>query len=294
MVIAIIALSIACFVMFSMLIQIRIGSKNTVDQIQRIKDQDTNNLVNIELGMGDSELINEINSLLKMLREERIMYNRKSHDIEQMMTNISHDLRTPLTSALGYVHLAQSDSIDAEEQKRELAITERRLRRLEELIDQFFEFYKVISGEKQPELGPVNLIGLLEEAVSHYFDDYNDRDRMIELNYDKSKILILSNKGMMMRVFDNLINNALKHGQGTLYISASYEYHEVKFTNATIDKQIDPEHIFDEFYTTDISRTTGSTGLGLAIAKQFVELLGGSITAMLNNDQFEITLKLPG
>lgn len=294
MVIAIIALSIACFVMFSMLIQIRIGSKNTVDQIQRIKDQDTNNLVNIELGMGDSELINEINSLLKMLREERIMYNRKSHDIEQMMTNISHDLRTPLTSALGYVHLAQSDSIDAEEQKRELAITERRLRRLEELIDQFFEFYKVISGEKQPELGPVNLIGLLEEAVSHYFDDYNDRDRMIELNYDKSKILILSNKGMMMRVFDNLINNALKHGQGTLYISASYEYHEVKFTNATIDKQIDPEHIFDEFYTTDISRTTGSTGLGLAIAKQFVELLGGSISAMLNNDQFEITLKLPG
>lgn len=294
MVIAIIALSIACFVMFSMLIQIRIGSKNTVDQIQRIKDQDTNNLVNIELGMGDSELINEINSLLKMLREERIMYNRKSHDIEQMMTNISHDLRTPLTSALGYVHLAQSDSIDAEEQKKELAITERRLRRLEELIDQFFEFYKVISGEKQPELGPVNLIGLLEEAVSHYFDDYNDRDRMIELNYDKSKILILSNKGMMMRVFDNLINNALKHGQGTLYINASYEYHEVKFTNATIDKQIDPEHIFDEFYTTDISRTTGSTGLGLAIAKQFVELLGGSISAMLNNDQFEITLKLPG
>ncbi len=294
MVIAIITLSIACFIMFSMLIQIRIGRKNTVDQIRRIKDQDTNNLVNIEIGTGDAELINEINSLLKMLREERIMYNRKSHDLEQMMTNISHDLRTPLTSALGYVHLAQSDGIDIDEQKRELEITERRLRRLEELIDQFFEFYKVISGEKEPELGPVNLIALLEEAVSHYFDDYNDRDRMIELTYDKSKILLLSNKGMLMRVFDNLINNALKHGCGTLYIHADFEYHEVRFANATVDKQIDPEHIVDEFYTTDISRTTGSTGLGLAIAKQFVELLGGKISAALDNERFEIIVKLPG
>ena len=292
MLIAVITLSVACFIMFSMLIQKRIGSKNTVDQIRRIKDQDTNNLVNIEFGSGDAELINEINSLLKMLREERILYNRKSHDLEQMMTNISHDLRTPLTSALGYVHLAQSESIDAQERRRELEVTERRLKRLEELIDQFFEFYKVISGEKQPELMPINLVGLLEEAVSHYFDDYNDRDRMIELTYDKSKILLLSNKSMLMRVFDNLINNALKHGIGTLFIHADFEHHEVTFRNATIDKQIDPEHIFDEFYTTDISRTTGSTGLGLAIAQQFVELLGGSVFAKLTGDQFQITVKL--
>ena len=97
MLIAVILLSIVTFVLIVILIQLKVGSANTVEQIQRIKEEDTNNLVNLEIGIGDAALINEINSLLRLIRDERILYNRKSHDIEQMMTNISHDLRTPLT-----------------------------------------------------------------------------------------------------------------------------------------------------------------------------------------------------
>lgn len=292
MIIAVIVLGIAVVILALLLIQIKIGSGNTVEQIQRIKDQDTNNLVNLEIGMGDPALINEINSLLKMIRQERIFYNRKSHDLEQMMTNISHDLRTPLTSALGYVRLAQYETTDEAERTRELEITERKLRRLQELIDQFFEFYKVISEGKQPEMTQINLIGVLEESISHYYDDYNDRGRRIEFESEKSNVPILSNKDMLMRVFDNLINNAMKHGRETLFITVDPREREIVFKNNTQDKNLDPDHVFDEFYTTDASRTAGSTGLGMAIAKQFIEILGGSINASVVGEDFIVTIKL--
>ncbi len=292
MFIAVIVLSIAVVILALLLVQIKIGSKNTVEQIQRIKEQDTNNLVNLEIGIGDAALINEINGLLKMIRQERILYNRKSHDLEQMMTNISHDLRTPLTAALGYVRLAQYEKTDEAEQTRELEVTERKLRRLQELIDQFFEFYKVISAGKQPELSQVNLIGVLEESISHYYDDYNDRGRRIEFNSEKSNVPVLSNKDMLMRVFDNLTNNAMKHGRETLYINVYPHDRIVTFKNNTQDKALDPEHVFDEFYTTETSRTAGSTGLGLAIAKQFIEILGGSIKADVQGEDFIVTIKL--
>ena len=292
MIIAVIVLGIAVVILALLLIQIKIGSGNTVEQIQRIKDQDTNNLVNLEMGMGDPALINEINSLLKMIRQERIFYNRKSHDLEQMMTNISHDLRTPLTSALGYVRLAQYETTDEAERTRELEITERKLRRLQELIDQFFEFYKVISEGKQPEMTQINLIGVLEESISHYYDDYNDRGRRIEFESEKSNVPILSNKDMLMRVFDNLINNAMKHGRETLFITVDPREREIVFKNNTQDKNLDPDHVFDEIYTTDASRTAGSTGLGMAIAKQFIEILGGSINASVVGEDFIVTIKL--
>lgn len=292
MLIAVILLSIVTFVLIVVLIQLKVGSASTVEQIQRIKEEDTNNLVNLEIGMGDAQLINEINSLLRLIRDERILYNRKSHDIEQMMTNISHDLRTPLTSALGYVRLAQYENTDEAERARELEITERKLRRLQELIDQFFEFYKVISEGKQPELTQLNLIGVLEESISHYYDDYNDRGRRIELNCPKSNVPILSNKDMLMRVFDNLTNNAMKHGRETLYIDVDPHERIVTFKNNTAEKNLDPSHVFDEFYTTQTSRTAGSTGLGMAIAKQFTGLLGGSISADLQGEDFIVTIKL--
>ena len=292
MLVAVILLGVLSFILIILLIQIKVGSVSTVEQIQRIKEEDTNNLVNHEIGISDSALINEINSLLRLIRDERILYNRKSHDIEQMMTNISHDLRTPLTSALGYVRLAQYEKTDEEERTRELEVTERKLRRLQELIDQFFEFYKVISKGKQPELSQLNLIGVIEESVSHYYDDYNDRGRRIELKCEKSNVPIRSNKDMLMRVFDNLTNNAMKHGRETLYINVDPHERIVTFRNNTLDKNLDPSHVFDEFYTTDASRTAGSTGLGMAIAKQFIEILGGSINASLQGEDFVVTVKL--
>lgn len=269
--------------------------KSISRQLKEIKSKYTNELVHTTGNHADSvELINEINALLDDLRSSRIYYQRKNHALEQMMTNISHDLRTPLTSAMGYLEMIQNADLPSEEKSHEIAIIEKRLMRLEELINSFFEFTKVISQDTPPDMETLNLVAILEECIAHYYDDYCNEDRKILFHCDKQKQMILSNQNMLMRIFDNLINNALKHGTGNLVITCNASDHiQICFENELLDSDIDIDCIFDEFYTTDISRTKGNTGLGLAIAKQFTQMLGAGIDAEYDRKTFSIILSFP-
>ena len=283
---------ITALVLLFLFIAQKFEIKSVTKQLRELKNKDTNELVHT-VG-AHKELIGEINSLLRETRENRIDHLRKNHAVEQMMTNISHDLRTPLTSAMGYIQIIQNSDLSEDEKSRELAIIEQRLIRLEELINSFFEFSQIISGGKTPEKETVNLIAILEESVVHYYDDYQNRNRKIILDRVEHKLPINSNKNMLLRIFDNLISNALKHGEGDLSISVNVnEDICVRFENNLSDPNVDISHIFDEFYTTDISRTKGNTGLGLAIAKQFTEMLGGSVSARNADGRFEISLSIP-
>lgn len=264
-------------------------------QLKEIKGQDTNGLVHSGGGSkASAELIDEINVLLKEMNNSRMFYNQKNHALEQMMTNISHDLRTPLTSAMGYIQIIQNSELSEEEKNRELAIIEKRLIRLEELINSFFEFSQIISSGKVLEKAEVNLTAVLEESIAHYYDDFCDKDRKIAFDCKKHKLMICSNKNMLLRIFDNLIGNALKHGAGDLTISVdSKDAVCISFENELTEPDLDINHIFDEFYTTDISRTKGNTGLGLAIVKQFADILDGTITAQNKDNMFLLTISFP-
>lgn len=264
-------------------------------QLKEIAAQDTNLLVHSNgSGRASAELIDEINALLREVRRSEASYRQKGHALEQMMTNVSHDLRTPLTSAMGYVNLLRRSDLTADEQARELAIIEKRLLRLAELIDSFFAFSQVISCGKAPDRSEVNVIAILEEAISHYYDDYCSQGREILFQSGRNRLSLLSNAGMLLRIFDNLIGNALKHGEGSLTISVeASEDVRIRFANQLRDSAVDLDRIFDEFYTTDISRTKGNTGLGLAIVKQFTELLGGSVSAQDKDGLFLLTLAFP-
>lgn len=291
-VIVIILCIIILITLFFLIIKGR-EAKSLAEQIKRIRSDSTNELVHSEYGMISTGLINEINGLLKEMRSCEADYQRRKHDLEQMTTNISHDLRTPLTSAMGYLGLLKNSSVSEEEKEKELEIIEKRLIRLEELLNSFFEFSKVISEGKAPELSEINLIAVLEESIVHYYDDYCNQNRVIEFGYNVNKIILNSNHNMLVRIFDNLINNTLKHGLGNLNISVVTTGNggvEINFENASKDSDLDASRVFDEFYTTDISRTKGNTGLGLAIAKQFTELLGGNICAECKNEKFKIKI----
>jgi signal transduction histidine kinase len=268
--------------------------KNITRQLKAIRSKDTNELVHSMYGSRTADkLINETNEMLKEVRRNRVDYSKKSHALEQMMTNISHDLRTPLTSAMGYINLINGSELSEEEKSREIAIVEQRLARLEELINSFFELSKIISRDKAPDLERLNLTSVLEECIVHYFDDYCGQGREIVFNCSARKIEILSNKNMLMRIFDNLIGNAYKHGTGNLTVSVDNRNGiKISFENGICDSEIDIDRIFDEFYTTDISRTKGNTGLGLAIAKQFTQMLGGDISAEYRDDKFIVTVML--
>lgn len=292
MLIALIMISVCAAVLLTVVILQRHELSSVERQLKELRSIDSNSLIHSVNGTAD-RLINEINALLAQLHQTKVEYARKNHDLEQMMTNISHDLRTPLTSAMGYINIVRSSGLSEEEKERELEIIEKRLLRLEELIDSFFEFSKMISGGKQPELEELNLVSVLEESIVHYYDDYCGRNRQIILDCRVNRLKVISNRNLLLRIFDNLISNAYKHGSGDLSVKLTEgERISVSFENTLISDDIDIDHIFDEFYTTDISRTKGNTGLGLAIAKQFTEILGGSISAQISGGRFRVTVKL--
>lgn len=291
MTIALILLAAAVTVMLFLLILQKYELRSISKQLDIILSHDTNEHIHSENGMVQAALINKINVLLDKINETKRDYNHKSHDMQQMMTNISHDLRTPLTSAIGYINLIQNSDLPAEEKSKKLLIVEQRLKRLNELINSFFEFSQIISTDNEPEKETLNLVSILQESIIHYYDDFSGQDREIRFECDKAKIMLNSNANMLMRIFDNLIGNAYKHGTGNLFITVGGTDHiVVRFENALYDSDIDITHIFDEFYTTDISRTKGNTGLGLAIAKQFTELLHGTICAEYDRNNFSVTV----
>ncbi len=323
-----IILGIAFFLLSFLLLLFRREIKSLTRQLREQKDRNTNMLLHTNSGavVPTLELTREINSLLDDMRRSKVQYARKRHNLEQMMTNLSHDLRTPLTSAMGYLDMVLQDDLPAAEKERELNIIAQRLHRLEELINSFFEFSQIIAGEQRPKKKELNLVGVLEESIAHYYDDYCARNRTIHLRCEKSRLFLLSNQNMLLRIFDNLIGNSLKHGAGELVVSvyardntenaagaavqvtapshtqtdktSSMEdtkqkhFVAIRFENALFDTHLDINRIFDEFYTTDISRTKGNTGLGLAIAKQFTEMLGGTISASYEEGRFAVTVEL--
>ena len=268
--------------------------KHISKEIDNIKDLDSNTLIHSKYNLKNiNNLIYKINNLLTESKNIKIDYGNKNKSLMKMMTNISHDLRTPLTSALGYIDIILKSDLSEEEKKRDLITIEKRLRRLEELISSFFEFSKIISINKRPTLEKINLTSVLEESVIAFYDDYKKNNREILLDCNQRKIIINSNKLLLTRIFENLIGNAYKHSISDLSIKVEIA-NKVKiiFSNELLDDDVDVDRIFDEFYTVDISRTKEGTGLGLAIAKEFTRQLNGKIYAEKRKGQLKIIIEL--
>lgn len=261
--------------------------------LDKIIENDTNEVVHIEFNNRElHKLVLKINTLLNYIRNKELELEHKSISLNRQITNIAHDLRTPLTSALGYIELLNKSNLSEGEQEKELKIIESRLFRLEKLINSFFEFSTIGIKNKQIEMEQINIVCVIEECISHYFDDYTKLNRNIIFENTMKKCVLKSNYELFTRVIENLIGNSLKHSNSDLIIKL-YEKKGVHivFENETIDStKIDVEHIFDEFYTADISRTKENTGLGLAIAKEFTEVLGGKICAKNFKKDFIIEL----
>ena len=268
--------------------------KHISKEIDNINDLDSNTLIHSKYNLKNiNNLIYKINNLLTESKNIKIDYGNKNKSLMKMMTNISHDLRTPLTSALGYIDIILKSDLSEEEKKKDLITIEKRLRRLEELISSFFEFSRIISTNKLPTLEKINLTSILEESVIVFYDDYKKNNRKILLDCNQRKIIINSNKMLLTRIFENLIGNAYKHSNSDLIIKVE-KLNKVKiiFSNELLDDDVDVDKIFDEFYTVDISRTKEGTGLGLAIAKEFTRQLNGKIYAEKRKGQLKIIIEL--
>ncbi len=268
--------------------------------IRHIKDSDSNRLVHSEIAIKELDrLIGEINNVISEAKEAKVDYKNKSEQLKKMITNISHDLRTPLTSALGYIDIMLTSYRMTDLQRqgknyelKDLKIVKERLERLEELINSFFEFTKDEFVNASITVEDVNVIRVLEESIAHYFDDFNNKNRRIIFNDYPIRLVLKSNREILLRIFDNIIGNAYKHSEYDLHITVKQEEKiRLIFTNKLMYANIDVDHIFDEFYTYDISRQKGNTGLGLAIVKQLVQRLDGVVYAKAEDNNLSIVVE---
>ena len=227
-------------------------------------------------------LVVEINTLIDDKRKMENIYKEKDMELREAIANMSHDLRTPLTSIMGYVYLLNDDKLDKEERKEYLKIIEKRSLVLNDLITNFYGLSRIQADQYEIKLEPVNLELVLGEIIAAFYETLDYKFGEPEINIEEGLGPVLGDKQALNRIFTNLIENIIKHGEGEVKISLKKKnkYIVMEFSNKAEDLESkDVNRIFEKFFTKDRMRTGQNTGLGLAIVKLLVEKQGQKIEA---------------
>ncbi|SUY33139.1 sensor histidine kinase [Clostridium perfringens] len=227
-------------------------------------------------------LIVEINTLIDDKRKMENIYKEKYMELREAIANMSHDLRTPLTSIMGYVYLLNDDKLDKEERKEYLKIIEKRSLVLNDLITSFYGLSRIQADQYEIKFEPVNLELVLGEIIAAFYETLDYKFGEPEINIEEGLGPVLGDKQALNRIFTNLIENIIKHGEGEVKISLKKKnkYIVMEFSNKAEELGLkDVNRIFEKFFTKDRMRTGQNTGLGLAIVKLLVEKQGQKIEA---------------
>ncbi|EOU1121458.1 sensor histidine kinase [Clostridium perfringens] len=227
-------------------------------------------------------LIVEINTLIDDKRKMENIYKEKDIELREAIANMSHDLRTPLTSIMGYVYLLNDDKLDKEERKEYLKIIEKRSLVLNDLITNFYGLSRIQADQYEIKFEPVNLELVLGEIIAAFYETLDYKFGEPEINIEEGLGPVLGDKQALNRIFTNLIENIIKHGEGEVKISLKKKnkYIVMEFSNKAEELESkDVNRIFEKFFTKDRMRTGQNTGLGLAIVKLLVEKQGQKIEA---------------
>lgn len=257
--------------------------------LDTILDGDTNAVITVTSGDRYIKgLAARLNTELRRLRAHRIKYENGDRELKEAVTNISHDLRTPLTAILGYLELLEQEK-KSESVKKSLDVIENRAQALKELTQELFQ-YTVILAQDKLTLEPIDLREVLEESILGFYGAMNEAEIVPELSITQSSVIRQSNRMAMARIFGNIIGNALKYSDGDFSVELRDDG-QIIFKNhaGSLDK-LQVEKLFDRFYTVQEAR--GSTGLGLSIARSLVEQLGGSILAEYEDGVLKIVVKV--
>ena len=236
------------------------------------------------------QLAIEINRQLRKLREQRHRFEQGDLELKNAVTNISHDLRTPLTAIWGYLDLLEEEELSAPVSEY-VEMIRNRAELLSQLTEELFRYSVILAEGKELAKEPVVLNAVLEESVAAFYAVLTERGITPEIRMPKKKIVRVLDRSALSRVFSNLLNNALKYSDGDLEIVLS-ENGEMEFANqASGLDEVQVGKLFDRFYTVEAART--STGLGLSIAKTLVEQMSGIITAQYERERLKIRVYFP-
>ena len=268
---------------------LRHGIKGLRRDLVERRGQDTNTL--LSLPCRDRELrrlASALNQELRALRQERLRYQQGDKELKEAVANISHDLRTPLTAISGYLQLLQGQDLPPDT-RRYLEQIGGRTQAMKRLTEELFR-YSVVVSEENLAREPVDLRRAVEEALLSFCGALEGRGIEPQVRLPAEKVERLLDPAAVNRVLGNILTNALKYSAGDLEVTLE-ESGRLTFSNSA--PGLDPVaagRLFDRFYTVEAARN--STGLGLSIAKELTQRMGGSIGAELHGGTLTVWLKL--
>lgn len=280
-----------CLFLLAYLLLLRHSIREVAEELEEKLQTDTNTLIAISAGDRTVRaLAAQINRQLGALRRERLRLQTGNRELTTAVTNISHDLRTPLTAICGYLDLLEQEP-QSGESLRYLAILRERTDAMRSLTEEMFRYSVITASSEEPELEPVCLNDILEQSLAGFYGALSARGITPELRMPEKAVVRQLNGAALRRVFDNILSNAVKYSDGDLAVWLQQDG-TVTFSNSA--SSLDPTQVgrmFERFYTVETARN--ATGLGLSIARLLVERMNGTITADCKNGRLDIRAAFP-
>lgn len=285
------SLALAALCLLAYMLALRHSLREAAEELDEKLRTDTNTLISISSGdRAMQSLVTHINRQLQALRRERLRLHSGNAELTAAVTNVSHDLRTPLTALCGYLDLLEQEP-QTEAAARYLAVIRERTDAMRALTEELFRYSVLTATADELHTEPVCLNDVLEQSLAGFYGTLSARGITPSVQLPEEKVIRPLDAAALRRVFDNILSNAAKYSDGDLTVTLSPDG-KVTFSNrASALSRVEAARLFDRFYTVDSAR--GSTGLGLSIAKLLIEKLHGTISADYENETLRICIAFP-
>ena len=285
------SLALAALCLLAYLLVLRHSLREAAEELDEKLRTDTNTLISISSGdRAMQSLVTHINRQLQALRRERLRLHSGNAELTAVVTNVSHDLRTPLTALCGYLDLLEQEP-QTEAAARYLTVIRERTDAMRALTEELFRYSVLTATADELHTEPVCLNDVLEQSLAGFYGALSARGITPSVQLPEEKVIRPLDAAALRRVFDNILSNAAKYSDGDLTVTLSPDG-KVTFSNrASALSRVEAARLFDRFYTVDSAR--GSTGLGLSIAKLLTEKLHGTISADYENETLRICIAFP-
>ena len=238
-------------------------------------------------------LIQAANEYIRFSKTERIAYKNRERQLRAQIENISHDLRTPLTAIIGYLDLLEGEGLSAED-KSNLERAGKKAKTLQGLIGNFYDMSRLEMDDYRLKPERLDLARFTEETSLLFYQLFENRGLLVDFSIEETPLFIMADSAAMERIFNNMLQNALRYAESFLHISLCRAEGKVCliFENDTsVLSEKDIPHLFDRFYVQENSRTQQSSGLGLTINKLLTDAMGGSVEAALIQNVLRISYR---
>lgn len=296
MIITVILLSILSAILTTRMISYRRQVKITCRRLAFMKENETNMRLSHDISFRElNELENSINELVDSMRENFRISRENENALKETITNLSHDIRTPLTSLDGYFQLLSEECSD-EQKARYIDIIQGRISSLKEMLEELFTYTKLQNDSCEIAFAPIDFSKSVCSTAFSFYEEFRQRGIEPKADFTEERLRIYGSDEAMRHVLQNIIKNALVHGGETIELKLFSEMGNAVFVcrnYVSSAEEINISEVFTRFYKADSARTKSSSGLGLSIAKGMTEKMNGTISASISGNYFTIRVQFP-